>query len=289
VCAALFATALLAACGGGSTAFAPVTAPATRAVTIPAAGGYSGSLVLTPATALGSASIDVTSATSAPSGIPAPANGDIPLLFVELLLSSTVMFAGTPAFTFTVPADALQSLRRAPQAGSATLVLTMYDPGDAVAGYQFAAPCSLTANTATCASGTVPFTAVAGTQYVFELARAAAAGASPSASPSPAPSAQSTAGNGAFSIVVPTPAPIVCAPSPVVVFLGYTADVDCTEPDYGGPLITTIAAPSIASVRQADPQSFSFLSVTGLAIGSTTLSLQSLSGGTGTVTITVIH
>ncbi|HTX03201.1 MAG TPA: hypothetical protein VMD07_05930 [Candidatus Acidoferrales bacterium] len=97
-----------------------------------------------------------------------------------------------------------------------------------------------------------------------------------------APSAGGTA-----LIVVPTAAPIVCSPSSILVGVNQTVVIDCTEQGYGGAFTWSVASPAIASVVQSNDLTYTFFNVNGLQAGTTTLSLHSQPGGTGSVAITV--
>jgi hypothetical protein len=95
------------------------------------------------------------------------------------------------------------------------------------------------------------------------------------------------AAGGATAIFVPAPAPIVCTPAPVVVGVNGTVVIVCTAPGYAGPFTLSVADPTVASVQQSNALNFTYFNVTGLRAGTTTLSLQSQPGGTGSVAITV--
>jgi hypothetical protein len=95
-----------------------------------------------------------------------------------------------------------------------------------------------------------------------------------------------TAG-GATAILVPAPAPIDCTPAPVVVGVNGTVVIVCTAPGYAGPFTFAVADPSVALVQQSNALTLTYFDVTGLRAGTTTLSLQSQPGGTGSVAITV--
>jgi hypothetical protein len=62
--------------------------------------------------------------------------------------------------------------------------------------------------------------------------------------------------------------------------------VQCSSQGYVGPFTLTVADPAIAAVQPANG-TFTYFYVTGLAAGSTTLTLNFSSGGTGSVTIDV--
>jgi hypothetical protein len=200
-------------------------------------------------------------------------------MFVGVTLSSGLALLGIPAFALTVPSPELQSVRRSAQSSDFALLLEFFDPANPLAGYQTGEGCSLGGNTATCAGATAPFALLAQVRYVFELARH-------DLTPAPAPASSATA-VGATLISVPSPAPIGCSPSSDTVGVNQTNIIICTEQDYSGPFALTVADPTIASVQQADSASFTFFSVTGLRLGTTTLSLRSQAGVTGSLPITV--
>jgi hypothetical protein len=281
---ALATVALLAACGGGGTSASSGAAPSvastplglngpagsTQSIALPSAGAYSGTMLLTLANAANGVSTSVSAGTSPPPGAPAPAGTDQALLFVGLSASANIALAGFPAFNFTVPDSALQSIRRSPQSAGFNLLLNFYDPGNPSAGYQPAETCALSGDTVTCTGGNALFNLLAQLQYVFELALHEIA-----------PSGGETV------IAVPTPSPIVCNPSSDIVGVNQTNIIDCTAQGYGGVFALSIADPTVASVQQSGSATFTSFSVTGLRAGATTLSLQSKPGGTGSLAITV--
>lgn len=110
----------------------------------------------------------------------------------------------------------------------------------------------------------------------------------PSESPEPTPSPMptSTAPNGIVVIPVPTAAPVVCSPSPVLVRVGQNVIVSCSAARYSGSIHGSIADPTIASVQQVNP-AYAFYTITGLKAGSTTFLLSYPPGGMGAVTIAV--
>jgi len=91
---------------------------------------------------------------------------------------------------------------------------------------------------------------------------------------------------GVVIIPVPTPAPVICSPSPVVVSVNQSAGVDCAAAGYGGPYTFTVADPTIASVTLANG-SFTHYFVTGLQHGTTTLTIHFASTGVGSDSINV--
>jgi hypothetical protein len=103
-------------------------------------------------------------------------------------------------------------------------------------------------------------------------------------SPTPIPT---TGAGGGITIDVPTPSPVVCSPAPVSVAVGQNALVDCTAQGYIGSFTWSVADPTIVSVQQFNNETFTFFTITGLKAGTTTFSLQSQPGGTGSDTIVV--
>jgi hypothetical protein len=282
--AALAAAAALAACGGGPSSVpagsVPLVTPAPggaqQTIVLPSAGGYGGTMLLTFANSVSSVSADVSLGTSPPPGAPAPAaTSDQALIFIGFSVPSNIALAGFPAFTFTVPSAALQSLRRSPQSGDFNVLLNFFDPGNAAAGYQTGQPCAVSGVTITCTGGSALFNLLAQLQYVFELVLRATG---PIATPP---------GAGAVTIVIPTPSPVLCAPAPVAVTVGQTAVITCNSQDTAGPFSIAVANPAIASAQQFNAQDLNVFKVTGVAPGTTTLSLQSVPGGTGSVAIVV--
>jgi hypothetical protein len=87
-------------------------------------------------------------------------------------------------------------------------------------------------------------------------------------------------------IVLPTAAPLICSPTPVVVPVAQTTIISCTSQGYFGPFTWSLSDPSVASVELATG-TLNFFYINGLKPGTTTLSLQFSIGGTGSVSITV--
>lgn len=278
--------AMMAGCGGGGgssgplpSSGAPLSGSATVSLTgaggapetfaLPAEGGYSGTITLTPSAAVSGVSLDLVTGASPPGGGQSPTGGGQALVFVGVTVASTVPLAVMPAFTFTVPGSVLQSTRRTQQNGNSELSLSFFDPASPAAGYQSGGTCSQNGTTVTCAGSNAPFTLSGQQQYVFEL----------STSPASA---------GATVISVPTPAPIVCSPSSVAVLVNGTVVIDCTEQNYGGAFTLSLSSPNVASVQQSDNLTYAFFNVVGLQGGTTTLTLRSQPGGTGSVAITVV-
>jgi len=106
---------------------------------------------------------------------------------------------------------------------------------------------------------------------------------SPTPTPSPNPSPTSTGG---IVIVVPSPPPVLCTPAPVVIAVAQQTVISCAQQGYIGPLTFTVANPAIASVKLA-AGTFTLFYVTGVSVGTTSLSLESSSGGVGQTTIQV--
>jgi hypothetical protein len=80
----------------------------------------------------------------------------------------------------------------------------------------------------------------------------------------------SSSPGGQIVISVPTPAPVVCTPSPVSVPAGQRMVIECSAP------VVTLATGT-----------YTFFYVAGLAVGTTTVTLQSQPGGTGSEQIIV--
>jgi hypothetical protein len=104
--------------------------------------------------------------------------------------------------------------------------------------------------------------------------------------PSPSPTS-SPGGGGLVIIAIPAAAPVVCSPASVNVTVGQTVVITCTAQDSGGPFALSVANPAIANVQLFNSENLTIFNVTGLAAGSTTLTVQSVPGGTGSVPIVV--
>lgn len=353
-CAAILAALALgcaAACGGGGSSLpaavsqmliaTPAPSPAATStntpapingtagfptsIALPSAGGFAGTMVLTPATTVNGVLAAASLGLTPPPGAPAPTDGDQPLVFVGLTVSANIALTGLPAFSFTVPATAVQSIARKTQSAS-TLLLAFFDAAHPLEGYQLGGACSLNGLTVTCVAGTSAFNLYAQLLDVFELkshplgsnatpAPSASSSATPAPSPSatssatpvpspsaassatpvpspsassnatpaPSPSASQSAG-GTTVIAIPSPAPVVCVPASVSIAVAQSIAIACSAQQYIGTITGTVANPAIAALQQSTAQT---LTVTGLAAGTTTLSLRTQPGGTGSVAITV--
>jgi len=88
-------------------------------------------------------------------------------------------------------------------------------------------------------------------------------------------------------IAVPTAAPVLCAPSPLVVAVGRSLVLVCAAQGYAGAFAPSVDDPSVAAVQPYNAESYTSFSVTGLRAGSTTIVLRTRPGGTGSVAVTV--
>lgn|GEM_PF-3787121 len=102
----------------------------------------------------------------------------------------------------------------------------------------------------------------------------------------PTPGPTSSGPGGQIVISVPTPAPVVCTPSPVSIPVGQRTVIQCSAQNYNGPLSFSVADPATALVMPATG-TYTFFYVAGLAVGTTTVTFQSQPGGTGSEQITV--
>ncbi len=108
---------------------------------------------------------------------------------------------------------------------------------------------------------------------------------SPPATAAPTPT-QSPASGGVVVIVLPTAAPLICAPTPVIVPVAQTTIISCASQGYFGPFTWSLSDPTVASVELATG-TLNFFYINGLKSGTTTLSLQFSISGSGSVSITV--
>lgn len=247
------------------------------------------------------------------------------LLFVEIVSSQTIVLPAAPSFIIEIPAAGVFA--------DVYYYLALHDPAQPDLGWQYAfeGPAALANATLTFAPDPAPFTFAAGLPYFFVLYAipqtsvqpTSAPSSVPMTTPSPGPLTTPNSPSLRIGITVPTPAPIVCSPSPIVVTVGQTIAAACSEAGYGGafqfafadPAIATItlptsvpipsttpsamptstataaaptAAPTAAppSAAAPPPKVFSF-SITGKQAGVTTLSVSALDGGVGTLPITV--
>ncbi len=194
------------------------TAGFPQSIALPNVGGFSGTMVLTPATTAAGVLANASLGLTPPSGAPGPTDGDQPLVFVGLSVSANLVLSGVPAFSFTVPASAVQSIARTPQSASSLLLAALrrcqsttrlstrwklfaQRPDRDVPGV-VTKPSSYSRSSSTCSSSR--------------------SGALSSSTPAPSPSASASAG-GTTVIVIPTPAPVACSPVQVSVAVGHTA------------------------------------------------------------------
>jgi hypothetical protein len=277
-------------------------------------------------------------------------SGAAVLLYSEIYLTATVSLPTAPGFTFTVPSTDLVA--------GANYYLSLYDPTRPSLGWQhrFEGAATIAGTTLVFAPNPAAFTFAGNLGYYFALIvlpqRAPQPTSAPvigpvsiptqpppaTPTPSPSPSSVQTAaptptptqtptnpGSIAIGITVPTPAPIVCLPASVVVAVGQTVPVGCSESHYGGVFQLVLADPAIATVTVPTPfpapstqptsaptstptpaptptptapgstptpasspvpHVYPF-SVTGIRVGTTTLSLTATDGGAGSLTITV--
>ncbi len=215
------------------------------------------------------------------------------LLYLGIYSDTTISLPAAPAFTILVPATSVFA--------DANYYLALYDPTRSSAGwlYGFEGPAVVTGTTVTFASNPCPFTfAEKQPSYYFALFVLPQNSVQPTPQPSepacqpmqsPPPVTPSPTPNGGGNIVIniPTPSPVLCTPSSIDLEVGKTFQMSCTENEYSGPFALTVADPTIASAHQVTEQQYTSFVVTGLAVGTTTLSLQAKNGGTGSVMIVV--
>lgn len=218
------------------------------------------------------------------------------LLYLVIYSNTTLVLPDAPAFTIVIPSANVFP--------DANYYLAFYDPSRPSLGWQygFEGPGTVSGTTVTFASNLSPFMFHEEVSYYFALFVIPQNSAQPTPAPSTAPTSvptqtpppvttsptpSPTPGGGVIVIIIPTPSPVLCTPSPVDVAVGATVQMACSANEYSGPFTLTIADPTIASVHQVTEQQYTSFDVTGLAAGTTTLSLQTRSGGSGSVTITV--
>jgi hypothetical protein len=223
-------------------------------------------------------------------------SGAAVLMYGEIYSTATIVLPSAPGFSIVIPAADVFS--------GANYYIALYDPTLPSLGWQygFEGPATPTNDALAFAANPAPFTLQGSVVYYFDLyvipqrsaqptpAPSALPTSVPSQSPPPIPTPMPTATpaeGGTIVIVVPTPAPVLCTPSQVVVAVGKTVLMNCAAAGYIGAFTWTVADPTIASVQLYNSETQVYFNVTGLKAGSTTLSLQSQPGGTGSVTIDV--
>jgi hypothetical protein len=279
-----------------------------------AAGGYSGPLTLSGASASAASGLTVTTTQTNvdPAGFPvlqsalrrsaslqteSAANPVTPLLYIDATFSANVT-AGSEQLALTVPSSALI-------AGD-TLYLAFYDPGNSAYGWQEgwtgAGVVSGTTVTFTRSAG---FGFTGGVPYGFALfaigSTAPAPTPAPTASPSAAPSVSPSASPTAAPTVAPTAAHLVYSgpldgtTPEVTVFApsvsattvpGSTATFGISEAGYGG--LFTATAPvatcgSIGTISPTQGTSFTFTASTAPTPGTCAITVSDSFGRTLTV------
>jgi hypothetical protein len=299
--------AALAACGGSVNTTPIASSPSSTASpfvvsttdplassgtdTVPlTAPGFSGALTLADVSSQAGSGLNVqlTLQNTAPAGLPAlqsamraaqarPEAAPTGVVYNAIFYMKAVFSGGLSmnggTLTLTVP--------NAPIDAYPSYYFAVYDPTEPGLGWQADYGGQATISGSKLTFTLPPTIFVAAETYGF-----AVFGLSPLAAP-PTPVPTASPASGTAVIVVPTPAAVVCSPSPVAVDVGQTALLDCTAQEYAGPFAIVVADPTIALVQQSNSSTFTYFNVTGLKVGTTMLSLQSLPGGTGSVTITV--
>jgi hypothetical protein len=193
------------------------------------------------------------------------------LLYTGIYSTATLTLPIAPGFTFTIPA--------ADVFANANYFLALYDPTRPSLGWQygFEGPATVTGTALAFAPNPAPFTLAGSVTYYFALYVIPQASVQPtpapsvsptsvptqapptpsptsSPSPTPSPSPSSTSGNSvSIVITVPTPAPVVCSPAAVVLAVGQTLPVSCSEAVYGGTFQLVLANPALAIVTVPTP------------------------------------
>jgi hypothetical protein len=218
------------------------------------------------------------------------------LLSIEVYSPATLALPTALGFTLVIPS--------ADDFTGANYYLALYEPTRPSLGWQygFEGPATVTDSTLTFAPNPAPFTLAGSLTYYFALYVIPQGNSQPTPAPSisptsvptqapptapPTPTSTPASGGGSITIVIPTPSPVLCTPAPVAVAVGQTVTINCTAQEYSGPFTLQVADPTIASVQQYNSELLTLFNVTGLNAGTTTLSLQTQPGGTGSVTITV--
>ncbi len=109
----------------------------------------------------------------------------------------------------------------------------------------------------------------------------APASPAPASSDSPAPSS-----GGAVTIEVPAAQPVLCTPQALSLGVAQRAVITCTSAGFTGPIASTVADPTIATVALV-AGTYTLFYVFGTAAGTTSVAFQTASGGTGQIAITV--
>jgi hypothetical protein len=244
------------------------TAGFPQTIALPVVGGYSASVVLTPASPVNGAAAAFTVGTSVPNGAPAPTDSDLPLLYVGVTPSSDVALAGTPAFSVTLPSDVLQSVLRSAAASPYAIFLDFFDTKNPGNGYQAGGGgCAISGTTVTCTGGFSLLALLANVLYVFELKRHPIP-----ATPSPGPTT-STGGPSASPGAATFNAP------------GQSQAVAVSEAGYTGSFSAASSNAAIASVTPATGTAFTI--VAGTTAGFATVTLTDPQGRSAVIPVTV--
>jgi len=203
-----FAALWLAACGGGGSSSGSVPSPAPTTpnpqgtltatlptgggtLTLPGAGGYSASMLLTASAPAGVTATIVTQTTLPPQVPPLmrflngrrhfalPTEDNTLLFAVTMSLSAATTMDGFPGFTFMLPSDV---------SNAGPFWLAYYDPSNQAAGWQAVlGPGTVSGQTVTLLGSNSQFGFAAHTTYVFALYVPGPPTPSPSPTPSPTP------------------------------------------------------------------------------------------------------
>lgn len=285
--------------------------PAPVSVSIPSADGLSGSIVLPAAVIPANTTLQVTTATTLPSGVAAlsagrriaSVSGATVLYYQGLRFSEDVTFPSYPALTIVLPSlynTSLGSYQLAFWNGSAW-------------SQPFGAPGTPSGAQVAFAGVSGPVTFAANTTYVFALyyqqnAPAPAPSVTPSASPSPtatpttAPSATPTTAPTAMPTTAPTATPVP-TPSPVptvgplsvnpptLTFNGtgsdLTATVTASSANYTGAYSASTCVSGTTTVATVSGFTNSAFTVTPAAVGSCTIDVSDDLSRHASVTVTV--
>jgi hypothetical protein len=241
-------------------------------VALPTAAGFAPTMVLPLPQTATNAQLTALVSNAAPTSLPplslkrftqtvrhtvALPTGAAVLLYTEIYSTATLTLPTAPGFTFAIPAADVFT--------GANYYLALYDPTRPSLGWQydFEGPATVTNSTLTFAANPSPFTLTGSIAYYFALYVIPQGNSQPTPAPSvsptsvptqvpptPVPTATPTSGGGGFGItfVIPTPAPIVCSPSPVVVAVGSTISVGCSEVNYTADFALTLTTSGIAAL-----------------------------------------
>jgi len=314
VLAALVVLVTMVACGGGGgsstpivvATFGPAATPTPQptsatlqttvpagggTITLPAFGGFNGS-INAPAASVGAGSqLTVVTQTNPPVGLPLlldasrrPLSLNNAVMYFSLTASTAVSFVSTPGFFIDLAQPAL---------AGASYYIAFYDPTKQPAAWALGAvgPATVNGATLTFAPSGAPLTLAGGVTYWFAVYYVTNATPSPTATQTatPTPSTTPTPTPTATPTPTPTPTPAATVSASVVslsfaaVGAAYAQQFTVSQAGYAGPFTLSGINGAVATAQISS----NLVTVTSVAAGSTSLTVTGTGGQSVTVPIGV--